>query len=92
MTYSTGAPTVSRKASVTLPREVTPPTAIRFAVVGRAPVRLTHGVLVADEAHRIAGKRLENARVPDERRQQIMGTRGAASDHQHAHWVSSRRA
>ena len=87
VTYSTGAPTVSRKASVTLPREVTPPTAIRFAVVGRAPVRLTHGVLVADEAHRIAGKRLENAHVLDERRQQIMGTRGAASDHQHAHWV-----
>jgi CRISPR-associated protein Csb2 len=87
VTYTTGAPAVRRNASVSLPRELTPPTAIRFAVVGRTPVRLTHGVLVADEAHRIAGKRLENAQVPDERRQEIMGTRGAPSDHQHAHWI-----
>lgn len=85
--YATGGLAGSRKASVSLPHEVKPPTAIRFAAVGRAPVRLTHGVLVADEAHRIAGKRLENARVPDERRQEIMGTRGAASNHQHAHWI-----
>lgn len=77
----------SSVTAAALPREVVPPTAIRFAVVGRAPVRLTHGVVVADEAHRIAGKRLESARVADERRQEIMGTRGATSDHQHAHWV-----
>ena len=56
-------------------------------MTGRAPVQLTHGVLVADEAHRIAGKHLEKARIPDERRQEIMGTRGAASDHRHAHWI-----
>jgi len=87
VTYTTGAPAVGRKAPVSLPREVAPPTAIRFAVVGRAPVRLTHGVLVADEAHRIAGKRLESAHVPDKRRQEIMATRGSASNHQHAHWV-----
>jgi CRISPR-associated protein Csb2 len=87
ITYARGGPTVSRKTSTALPRKVKPPTAIRYAVVGRAPVQLTHGVLVADEAHRIAGKRLESAQVPDERRREIMGTRGAASDHQHAHWV-----
>jgi CRISPR-associated protein Csb2 len=87
VTYTTGGSVVSRKAPALLSREGRPPTAIRFAVVGRVPVRLAHGVLIADEAHRIAGKRLESVQVPDERRQEIMGTRGAASNHQHAHWV-----
>ncbi|MGH3167323.1 MAG: type I-G CRISPR-associated protein Csb2 [Trebonia sp.] len=62
-------------------------TAIRFEVVGRAPLMATHGVLLADEAHRQVGLLLEEAGVPDERRRQIMGTRGAASDHRHAHWI-----
>lgn len=63
------------------------PTTIRFAVTGRAPVRIANGILIADEAHRIAGKRLEEARVPDGRRQQILGTGGAKTDHAHAHWI-----
>lgn len=87
VTYTTDGRAVSRKTPASHPREVKLPTAIRFAVVGRAPVRLTHGVLVADEAHRIAGKRLESAEVPDVRRREIMGTRGVGSDHQHAHWI-----
>jgi CRISPR-associated protein Csb2 len=87
VTYRTGSPAPGRKTAGSPAREVKRPTAIRFAVVGRAPVQLTHGVLVADEAHRIAGKRLERAEVPNERRQEIMGTRGAASDHRHAHWI-----
>jgi CRISPR-associated protein Csb2 len=62
-------------------------SAIRFAVVGRAPVMVTHSVLIADEAHRQVGKLLEKAGVPDNRRQEIMGTRGVASDHRHAHWI-----
>ncbi len=62
-------------------------TAIRFAVVGRAPLMLTHGVLLADEAHRQVGNLLERAGVADGRRQQIMGTRGSATDHRHAHWI-----
>jgi CRISPR-associated protein Csb2 len=62
-------------------------TAIRFAVMGRVPLMVTHGVLLADEAHRQAGKLLERAGIPDERRREIMGTRGAASDHGHAHWI-----
>ncbi len=62
-------------------------TAIRFAVVGRAPLLLTHGVLLADEAHRQVGHELEKAGIPEDRRRQIMGTRGAASDHRHAHWA-----
>lgn len=75
------------------PRKVAGPTAakdvtaVRFAVVGRAPLMQTHGVLLADEAHRQAGHLLEKAGVPDARRQEIMGTRGAASDHRHAHWL-----
>jgi CRISPR-associated protein Csb2 len=87
VTYTAREPTVGKKAPTSPLRGVMPPTAIRFAVVGRAPVQLTHGILVADESHRIAGKRLEKARIPDERRQEIMGTRGAASDHRHAHWI-----
>jgi CRISPR-associated protein Csb2 len=87
VTYTAGDPAAGKKTPTSPPRQVQPPTAIRFAVIGRAPVQLTHGVLVADEAHRIAGKRLEKARIPDERRQEIMGTRGAASDHRHAHWI-----
>jgi CRISPR-associated protein Csb2 len=62
-------------------------TAIRFAVVGRAPLMVTHGVLLADEAHRQVGNLLEKAGVPDERRKQIMGTRGVPSGHRHAHWI-----
>jgi CRISPR-associated protein Csb2 len=62
-------------------------TAIRFAVYGRAPLLLTNGVLLADEAHRQVGNLLEKAQIPDPRRKQIMGTGGAASGHQHAHWI-----
>jgi CRISPR-associated protein Csb2 len=62
-------------------------TAIRFAIVGPAPLLLTHGVLLADEAHRQVGRKLEEAGIGEDRRRPIMGTRGAASDHRHAHWV-----
>jgi CRISPR-associated protein Csb2 len=62
-------------------------TTIRFAVTGRAPMMATHGVLLADEAHRQVGNLLEQAGIPDDRRKQIMGTRGAASNHRHAHWI-----
>ena len=85
--YTTASLEDDRKTRVSSPGQVDRPTTIRFAVVGPAPVQLTHGVLVADEAHRVAGKRLERARIPDERRRQIMGTRGATTDHRHAHWI-----
>lgn len=62
-------------------------TAIRFEITGRAPLMATHGVLLADEAHRQVGNLLARAGIPDDRRKQIMGTRGAASDHGHAHWI-----
>ena len=81
------APEPPNTPSSSPPRAVEPVTAVRFSVVGPAPVRLTHGVLIADEAHRVAGKLLDKARIPDERRREIMGTRGAPSNHAHAHWV-----
>jgi CRISPR-associated protein Csb2 len=68
-------------------RPVPPPTALRFAVIGRAPMQLINGVLVSDEAHRRAAKELEKAGIPDSRRRQIMGTGGAPTGHTHAHWI-----
>ena len=61
--------------------------ALRFAVTGRVPLLSANGVLLADEAHRIAGGLLESAKVDDERRRLLLGTDGAASDHQHVHWI-----
>jgi CRISPR-associated protein Csb2 len=61
--------------------------AVRFAVVSRAPLKSTHGVLLADEAHRVAGYLLEKAGLPDQERRALLGTKGAATDHAHAHWV-----
>ena len=76
-------------ADATLARQARKsPTAIRFAVLGRVPVRATHAVLLADEVHRLAGHALTRAGIPDERRMQVMGTGGAGSDHQHAHWIA----
>jgi CRISPR-associated protein Csb2 len=65
-----------------------PVTAIRFAVMGRVPMKATHGILLADRAHEIAGTALSKAGIPDARRQEIMGTRGADTDHAHAHWIA----
>lgn len=62
-------------------------TAVRFAVMGPVPVRATHGVLLADRVHKLASKELDRAKIPDPRRREILGTRGAATDHGHAHWI-----
>ncbi|MBO0802476.1 MAG: type I-U CRISPR-associated protein Cas5/Cas6 [Nocardiopsaceae bacterium] len=85
VTYTAAAPRSTRKRRrITQRADV---TAIRFAVTGRAPMMATHGVLLADEAHRQVGHMLEKKGIPDDRRKQIMGTKGAASNHQHAHWI-----
>jgi CRISPR-associated protein Csb2 len=65
-----------------------PVTAVRFAVMGRVPMKATHGVLLADRVHEVAGTALSKAGIPDARRQEIMGTRGAGTDHSHAHWIA----
>jgi CRISPR-associated protein Csb2 len=62
--------------------------AIRYAVMGNVPMNLTHGVLLADEAHRIVGKNLERAGLPEAKRQEIFGSKGASTDHAHAHWLA----
>lgn len=61
--------------------------AVRFEVAGTTPVTAGNGVLLADEAHRIAGKALERAGIAENRRRLIMGTSGAATGHRHAHWI-----
>lgn len=55
--------------------------AVRFGVVSRAPLRATHGVLLADEVHRRVARALDGGRP------EVLGHSGAATDHQHAHWV-----
>jgi CRISPR-associated protein Csb2 len=84
--YSANEPAPRTNSDVTT-GEVPLVTAVRFAVTGRSPLSATHGVLLADEAHRQVGLLLEKSAIPDGRRQEIMGTGGAASCHVHAHWV-----
>jgi CRISPR-associated protein Csb2 len=84
VTYAAGPqPTVARTAR----HPVVTVQAIRFFVAGPAPLKSTHGILLADQAHRLAGAKLANAGIEDGRRQVILGSKGAASDHEHAHWV-----
>lgn len=63
-------------------------TAVRFAVMGRVPMKATHGILLADRAHEKAGTLLKQAGIPETRRHEIMGTRGAITDHAHTHWIA----
>lgn len=62
-------------------------TALRYAVTGQAPLKSTHGVLLADRAHEAIGHRLISAGIADNTRREILGTSGAATDHSHAHWI-----
>ncbi len=62
--------------------------ALRFEVSGRVPLRATHGILLADDLHREVGERFARCGfVGDDRRQLLLGTRGAQSGHRHAHWI-----
>ncbi|MET8358880.1 type I-U CRISPR-associated protein Csb2 [Micromonospora sp. NPDC005171] len=56
-------------------------TAIRFAVTSRAPFKATHAVLLADRVHQLAATKI------DSNRPVLFGKRGAATNHQHAHWI-----
>jgi len=86
VTYAAGRPAAEPDPG--RPAEPAQPvTAVRFAVTGRVPMKATHGVLLADEAHHRAGRALTREGVPDERRKQILGSRGAPTDHLHAHWI-----
>jgi CRISPR-associated protein Csb2 len=63
-------------------RAMTAVDAIRFAVISAAPVKRTHGVLLADAIHYAARHRL-----PGEVGRRILGYGGAATGHRHAHWI-----
>jgi CRISPR-associated protein Csb2 len=84
--YATAEPAEIPAPAATRPTPA-PVTAIRFAVTGPVPVRQTHGILLADEAHRLAGDKLAAAGLDDSRRRQILGSNGAATGHRHAHWI-----
>lgn len=56
--------------------------AIRYAVHSQAPFRATHGVLLADAVHQRAARNLDGTDTT-----LIFGSNGAATDHQHAHWI-----
>ncbi|MCZ7430053.1 type I-U CRISPR-associated protein Csb2 [Micromonospora sp. WMMA1949] len=64
----------------TLPNQ-TLVTTIRFAVASDAPLTAANGILLADEVHRLSAKLL------DGRRAELLGSRGATTNHQHAHWI-----
>lgn len=61
--------------------------AVRFFITGPAPLRATHGILLADEVHRKAGNLLAAAEIDEARRQALFATKGAGTHHQHAHWI-----
>jgi CRISPR-associated protein Csb2 len=61
--------------------------AIRFFVAARVPLKAAHGILLADEVHRRVGHRLAAAGLPDDRRRVILGSGGATTQHEHAHWI-----
>jgi CRISPR-associated protein Csb2 len=68
-------------AAVPVRAELPAVEAVRFAVVPEAPFRAGHGVLLADEVHRLVTRALDGGRP------ELLGHAGAATDHRHAHWV-----
>jgi len=84
VSYAVDRPTELQSA---VRRRVDTVEAIRFFVAGRAPLKSVHGILLADDVHHWVGDRLAAAGIPDERRRVILGSRGAATDHEHAHWI-----
>ena len=83
ISYARAAPAAPKRA---LP-EQHPVQAVRFSVTSRAPLKSVHGVLLADEAHRVAGQGLVKGGLPDQERRALLGTGGATTNHSHAHWV-----
>lgn len=79
VSYSTAEPKPPARPQRSSPAAL---NAIRLAVVSRAPVTLTHGVLLADAVH-AAATRL----FPDDLSRHLLGYQGARTDHQHAHWI-----
>jgi CRISPR-associated protein Csb2 len=72
-------PTAGQRVRVARPKPV---EAVRFAVVSRGPVKLTHGILLADKVHAAANRKFREDPAPH-----IFGYQGARTDHRHAHWI-----
>ena len=90
VTYAIGAPAAAGRPPAPCPargRRRRPPSGSRSSAARRfgsptascSPTRRTGS----------PGSCWRTPHVPDDRRQQILGTRGAASDHRHAHWIPS---
>lgn len=77
--YTRTTPKQAPAAQRPVPKKV---RGIRLAVVSQVPVKATHGILLADEVHRRAALRLGRTRTGE-----LFGHGGAATDHQHAHWI-----
>lgn len=85
VSYAAGEPVTTSAPTEAAATEAV--TAIRFAVTGPVPVKAMHGILLADEAHRLAGHELTRAGLTNPERQEVLGSNGAATDHRHAHWI-----
>ena len=73
------APVVSKAARAEpIPSQV---TAVRYAIVSRAPMASTQGVLLAEEVRRRVIRALDGGR------REVVGYGRALTDHQHAHWL-----
>ena len=57
-------------------------TAVRFAIISRAPVTAVNGILLADKVHAVAARIFAG-----EEGRHILGYSGAPTNHQHAHWI-----
>jgi CRISPR-associated protein Csb2 len=87
VTYSPGEQRQVAAAGGVHTDQSAPVTAIRYAVTGSVGLPHTRGVLLADELHRQVGLALKRVGIPDPDRAEILGTKGAATDHRHAHWI-----
>jgi CRISPR-associated protein Csb2 len=79
VSYAAAREQAARRQPPTAVRSV---DAVRLAVISRAPLKLTHGVLLADAVHAAAARKF-----PDDVSRHVIGYSGAATDHHHAHWV-----
>ena len=61
--------------------------ALRFTVTGSVPLKSAYGVLLADELHRAVARKLAGDAAEGPSGSAILGSRGVATDHKHAHWV-----
>lgn len=79
VSYGTAAPAAGGQTRPSIAGGV---NAVRLAVMSRAPVRLTQGILLADAVHTAATRVF-----PNDVSGHVLGYRGARTGHRHAHWI-----